>query len=101
MKIEMIDMSILMSVIGLLVLATNVITEVLKHTFKRVAAQILALVVSMILTLAVFGGYTAYMGITITWYMIIGAVVIGFFVSYGAQFGFDKLKEIICKYKEK
>ena len=29
-----------------------------------------------------------------------GAVVAGFFVSYGAQFGFDKLKEVIEKFKE-
>ena len=35
-----------------------------------------------------------------TWYMIAGAVVAGFFVSYAAQFGFDKLKELIKKYKE-
>lgn len=96
---EMIDMGILMSVIGVLVLATNIITEVLKHTFKRLPAQILAFVVSMILTLAAFGGYTAYTGITITWYMVVGAVVVGFFVSYGSQFGYDKLKEIINKYR--
>lgn len=96
---EMIDMGALMSVIGLLVLATNIITEVLKHTFEGLPAQIIALVVSMVLTLATFFGYTAYVGMAITWYMVVGAVVAGFFVSYGAQFGFDKLKEIVNKYK--
>lgn len=96
---EMIDIGILMSVIGLLVLATNVITEVLKHTFKKLPAQILAFVVSMVLTLAVFFGYCTAAEITILWYMVIGAVAVGFFVSYGAQFGFDKLKEIVNEYK--
>lgn len=94
-----IDIGILMTVIGMLVLATNIITEVLKHTFKNLPAQILAFVVSMVLTLAVFFGYCAAAEITILWYMVVGAIVVGFFVSYGAQFGFDKLKEIIAKYK--
>lgn len=95
----MIDIGILMSVIGLLVLATNIITEVLKHTFERLPAQVLALVVSMVLTLTAFFGYCTAAEITIMWYMIVGAVAVGFFVSYGAQFGYDKLKEIINKYR--
>ena len=40
----------------------------------------------------------AYLSITSTpyeWYIVVGAVVAGFFVSYTAQFGYDKLQEII------
>lgn len=93
------DISMLLTVIGFLTLCTNVVTEVLKYSFKRFPAQITALIVSMVLTIAAFFGYAQLNGITIEWYMVFGAVVTGFFVSYAAQFGFDKLKEIINKYK--
>lgn len=101
MKIDIlhgIDPSMLIFVIGLLTLGTNVITEVLKRTITKIPAQITAVVVAMALTIGAFFAYAAIAGITVTWYMIAGAVVTGFFVSYAAQFGFDKLKELIGKY---
>lgn len=94
---EVIDMSLVLAIIGGLVLATNVITEVIKHSLKDFPAQILALVVSMTLTMFVFFGFTSYMGIAVTWYMVVGAAVAGLFVSYGAQFGYDKLQEALEK----
>ncbi len=101
MKIDILhgfDSSMLIFVIGLLTLGTNVITEVLKRTITKIPAQITAVVVAMALTLTAFFGYAAIAGISVTWYMVAGAVVTGFFVSYAAQFGFDKLKELIGKY---
>ena len=84
--------------VGLLTLGTNVITEVLKRTIRKIPAQITALIVAMVLTVGAFFAYAAIAGIAVEWYMIAGAVVTGFFVSYAAQFGFDKLKELIGKY---
>ncbi len=98
---EFIDVSILTAIIGLLTLGTNVITEVLKKTIPKIPAQITALIVAMALTLCAFFGYMAVAEITVEWYMVAGAVVAGFFVSYAAQFGFDKLKELITKYTGK
>lgn len=91
--------SVLISVIGGLVLATNVITEVIKKTLTNFPAQITATLVSMVLTIAAFFAYVGINGVAVEWYMVIAAIVAGFFVSYGAQFGFDKLKEIISQYK--
>ncbi len=102
MKIDFLqtfDPSIFIFAVGLLTLATNVITEVLKRTITKIPAQITAVVVAMALTVGAFFAYAAIAAITVTWYMIAGAVVTGFFVSYAAQFGFDKLKELIGKYK--
>ncbi len=98
---EFIDVSVLTAIIGVLTLGTNVITEVLKKTIPKIPGQILALVVAMALTLAAFFGYAAITEIAVEWYMVAGAVVAGFFVSYAAQFGFDKLKELIAKYTGK
>lgn len=92
-------LSMILFIIGVLTLATNVITEVLKKTIRKIPAQITALVVAMVLTVGAFFAYAAIAEIAVAWYMTAGAVVTGFFVSYAAQFGFDKLKELIEKYK--
>lgn len=94
----MLNLSTIMVVIGLLTLGTNVITEVLKRTITKIPAQITAVAVAMVLTVGAFYAYAAIAEIAVTWYMVAGAVVTGFFVSYAAQFGFDKLKELIGKY---
>ena len=31
--------------------------------------------------------------IPVTWYMVVGAIVLGFFVCFAAMYGFDKLKQ--------
>lgn len=93
-------LSMILFIIGILTLATNVVTEVLKRTIRKIPAQITALIVAMVLTVGAFFAVAAISGITVVWYMVAGAVVTGFFVSYAAQFGFDKLKELIEKYRK-
>lgn len=93
------DLCVLLSIIGALTLGTNVITEVIKKTISNFPAQLTATIVAMVLTIGTFFAYISISGITLEWYMIFGAIVAGFFVSYAAQFGFDKLKEIISEYK--
>ena len=95
---ENFDITILISIIGGLVLITNVITEVLKSIFKQLPPQITATVIAIAGTVVAFAGYSSIAGIPTTWWMWVAAIVVGFFVSYGAQFGFDKLKEIIDHY---
>ena len=59
--------------------------------------NILAVIVSMVLTLAVFFAYCQIKAIAVVWYMVVAAVVLGFMVSYAAMFGYDKLMEAIGK----
>lgn len=99
MIVNGIDLSFLLAVIGALTLCTNVVTEVLKKSLRNFPAQITAFFVAMVLTVGAFLAYAAIVDLVIEWYMFAGAVVAGFFVSYGAQFGFDKLKEVIGKFK--
>lgn len=94
------DFTILLTIAGALTLATNVVTEVLKRSFSDFPAQITATIVAMAMTICAFFAWAAVAEITVEWYMVAGAVVAGFFVSYAAQFGFDKLKELIRKYEE-
>lgn len=95
------DWSIVLSIVGVLVVLTNIIVQVLKKaTWEKLPTNILAVLVAMVLTVATFFAYCQIKGITVVWYMVAAAVVLGFMVAYAAMFGFDKLKEAILQIKQ-
>lgn len=92
------DWSLILSIVGVLVVITNIIVQVLKKlTWDKLPTNILAVIISMSLTLAAFFAYCQIKGVAVVWYMVVAAVVLGFFVAYAAMFGFDKLKETITQ----
>lgn len=96
------DWSAILSIVGILVVVTNIVVQVLKKlTWDKLPTNILATVVAMVLTLAVFFAYCQIRSVPVAWYMVAAAVVLGFFVAYAAMFGFDKLKEVIMQLKGK
>lgn len=92
----------LLMVIGALVVAVNIIVEVLKQLVpnEKFPTNIMAIIVSMILTMLAFLAYAQRTGVAVQWYHVAGAVVAGIFVAYGAMFGFDKLKEALERYRK-
>lgn len=92
------DWSAVLSIVGVLVVVTNIITQVLKKlTWDKLPTNILAVLIAMALTLAAFFAYCQIEGLAVVWYMVAAAVVMGFFVAYAAMFGFDKLREAIAQ----
>lgn len=90
------EITMIVTVIGILVALTNVVVEVLKRiTYSKIPTNILAVIVGIILTIVSGMAYFQINSIQIIWYMIVALIVIGFMVSYAAMFGFDKLKEIM------
>lgn len=90
------DLAFLITIIGVLVALTNVITEVVKKlTWDKMPTNVLAVVVGELLTVASGLAYFQVKGIDVVWYYVVALVVIGFMVAYAAMFGFDKLKEIM------
>lgn len=90
------DLALFITVIGVLVAVTNVVTEVLKKaTWDKLPTNILAFIVAEALTLAAGFAYCQIEAVAIMWYTVIAFVVAGFMVAYAAMFGFDKLKEIM------
>ena len=90
------ELSVIIAIVGVLVALTNVIVEVAKKaTWDKLPTNILALIVAVALTLAAGFAYCQIEAITITWYLVVAFVVVGFMVAYAAMFGFDKLKEIM------
>ena len=93
---ENINLAMLMTIIGAITMLTNIITQVLKKiTWDKLHTNFVALAVAEILTLCAGGAYAQMNGIPITWYLVIGAVVVGFMSAYAAMFGFDKLREAV------
>ena len=94
------DWSVILSIVGVLVIVTNIVVQVLKKlTWDKLPTNILAVLIAM--ALAVFFAYCEIKGVAIVWYTVVGAVVLGFFVAYAAMFGFDKLKEAIAQLDQK
>lgn len=86
----------LILIIGALVAVTNVIVEVVKKlTWDKLPTNILATIVAVVLTMVSFFAYVSYAGLTIVWYWVVAAFIVGIFVAYAAMFGFDKLKEVL------
>ena len=95
---SILNWSVVISIIGVLVVLTNIIVQVLKKvTWDRLPTNILAVSVSMALTLVTFFAYCQIKSIAVVWYMVAAAIVLGFMVSYAAMFGYDKLMEAIGK----
>ena len=84
--------TIVLSAMVLLVFATTIIVEVVKGLFKKVPTNIVAVAVSLIVTLLAVWILCAVLGIPMVWYYWVGAVLLGIFVAYASMFGFDKFK---------
>lgn len=96
------DWSVILSIVGVLVVLTNIIVQVLKQlTWDKLPTNILATVVAIVLTLVAFFAYCQIKSVAVVWYMIAAAVVLGFMVAYAAMFGFDKLREVIAQLESK
>lgn len=92
------NLSTILTIVGILVALTNIVVQVLKKaTWEKLPTNILAIIVSMVLTLVAFFAYCQIKAIAVVWYMVVAAVVLGFLVAYAAMFGFDKLKEALAQ----
>lgn len=95
---SVLNWSVIISIIGVLVVLTNIVVQVLKKvTLDKLPTNALAMIVSLVLTLGAFFAYCSINGIAVVWYMVFAAVVLAFMVAYAAMFGFDKLKEALAQ----
>ena len=84
--------ALVLPVVLVLMVVTNIIVEVLKKlTWGKLPTNLLAFAV----TLLAFFAACQIMGVAVTWYMVVAAVVMGVFVAYAAMFGFDKLRQTL------
>ena len=86
--------AVLLAVLILTVI-TNIIVEVLKKALLNMPTNLIAICVAMTVTLVATIAVCQMIGTSITWYLIAGAVGLGFFVAFAAMFGFDKFKQML------
>lgn len=95
---NLLNLSTILAVVGVLVVLTNIITQVVKKvTWDKLPTNVLAVIISMALTLLAFFAYCQIKAMAVTWYMVAAAVVVGFLTAYAAMFGFDKLREALAQ----
>ena len=84
---SVLNWSVIISIIGVLVVLTNIVVQVLKKvTWDKLPTNALAMIVSLVLTLGAFFAYCSIKGIAVVWYMVFAAVVLAFMVAYAAMF---------------
>ena len=88
--------SAVLLIVAILVVITNIIVQVVKKaTWDKIPTNLLVVIVSMALTVAVFLAIFQIKAVAITWYMIAAVLILGIFVAYAAMFGFDKFREAL------
>lgn len=89
-----------MMVLPLLVVLTNMITNVVKGLCETFAAhaKLIAPVVAELLTLLATAAYLEVFSVQATWYWFAGGAVAGAVVAYTAMNGYDGLYEDLVKH---
>lgn len=88
------NISLFITILGVLVALTNIVVEVTKKaTRDKLPTNILALVIGELLSIVGGFAYLQIEAIPFVWYYIAAFIILGFMVAYAAMFGFDKLKE--------
>lgn len=86
------NLFIFIIIVAVLILAVQIITEVIKKSMKdKNNYNILVVGISLLLTVATIIASCQILKIMLTWYIIVGSVVLSFFIAYGAMLGYDKL----------
>ena len=96
------SMNVILTIVFALMIVTNIITEVIKKlTWDKIPTNLMVVIISETLTLISGAAYAQINGITIVWYHVVGAVIVGIFVAYAAMFGFDKLRQTLEQIQNK
>lgn len=95
------SLSQLMVAIGVLAFVVSVITEVIKGigVLKKIPTDSVVIILSMVLTVVVFFAYAQYASLVVAWYLVVAAIICGFFVAFIAMYGWDKINELWNRFK--
>ena len=94
------SLSQLMVAVGALAFAVSVITEVIKGigVFKKIPTDIVVTVLSIVLTIVALFAYAQYASLVVAWYLIVAAIICGFFVAFITMFGWSKFKDLWTRF---
>lgn len=86
--------------IGALAFVVSVITQVVKSIgiMNRVPTDVVVVLLSIILTVIAFFAYAQYASVAVVWYLILAAIICGFFVAFITMYGWSKLAELWTRF---
>lgn len=89
-------------IVGILAFVVSVIVEVTKNLpgLKGIPTDLEVIVLAIVLTMLAFFAYMSYMQLVVTWYLVVGAIIAGFFVAFIAMYGWSKLTELYSRFKQ-
>jgi len=93
----------LITAIGILAFAVSVVTQVIKGlgVLNKVPTDIVVIILSLVFTILAFFAYAQYASVALTWYLIVGAFIGGFFVAFITMYGWGKLTELWSRFNPK
>ncbi|MFV0351334.1 MAG: hypothetical protein ACK5JF_03360 [Oscillospiraceae bacterium] len=89
--------------VAVLAFVVSVIVEVIKGLpgIKQIPTDIVVFVLAILLSIVVILVAATLLGISLAWYYIAAAILLGFFVAFVAMFGWEKLTALWDRYKTK
>ena len=98
---QIISLAIL--VIGILAFCVSIITQVIKNVwvFTDVPTNILVVGLSIAMTTGAFFAVMDFYKLTIYWYMVVAAIILGFFVAFIAMKGWKEFAETFSRFYRK
>ena len=97
-QITTITTALMSAALGLTIL-TNIVVQVIKGiTYDKIPTNLLAFIVSFIVTGCAFYVWVSTEGIKVAGWMVVGVIGLAFAVALAAMFGFDKLKELVSQW---
>lgn len=90
-----------MAIVGVLAFVVSVIIEVIKNIsfLKKVPTDLVVIILSVVLSVVSFMAYISYTGAAMTWYLVVGSIIAGFFVAFVAMYGWDKITALYNRFK--
>lgn len=94
-------LTIIVSSVAALAIIISVIIQVLKQIsfLDKIPTELMVIVLSLILTPVGTKIYFNYIDMPVTSTVVIGSVILGFFVAFVSMFGWEKLTSIVSQFK--
>lgn len=83
------SITLLVVLIGILVFVVNVIVQVTKGLVP-IKTDYYVLGLSIVLSVLSYLVYASYTGSPFIWYYVVASIIVGFFVCFVAQYGWEK-----------
>lgn len=97
------NLSTILIAVAIICTVTSIITQFIKEwgMLKKVPTSLVVVILSTAITLVVFIAFMSYKNYTVTWYMLMAAVVAGIVIAYIACNGWDSLIKLFKRFYKK